>query len=1575
MLHVRLGGGLRIESGGVELPPPVSRRARGVLAYLALNPGSHARAQLAARFWPDVLDESARTSLRAALSELRRALGPAAAHVDATRDTVALDGDDLVVDARVFEQALRRGDPAAALAACSVPILDGFEEDWAHEARQAHAERLAEALELLARASSDPAEAVRLTREQVVLDPLAEDANRRLIERLAQAGDRAAALAAGKRFADRLRSTLAIAPSPETRALLEGLRRQPAVRAPAPPPALMRVHDTEFVGRSAELERLRASWADVALHLSRRIVLVAGEPGVGKTRLVHRFGREVLDAGALVLLGRCGEEPLAPFEPFAEALRSLGAADVLEPGEDAGAGARHRLFDAVDAALSDLAAGRDLLLVIDDLHWADRGTLLLTSFLLRSDRLNPLLILGTYRDTELGRRSPLTGALTELRSAGALDRVGLRGLAHHDVAALARSLLGDDKAAARVHARTDGNAFFVEEVLRGLVERSELPESVRHAVGVRLSRLGDDANELLAAAAVLGFELDPRALAGTAALAPGAAEAALDEVLRARLLRAASTGGRFEFAHALVREAVYDELNVLRRARLHRRAADTLRELGETRHVEEIASHLFQAASGADAREASQMLARAGRRALDRLAYEDAAEWFERAHEALELAGAEDEAGPVLLARGDALLRAGEPLIAREAFSAARRLARRSGDATLLAEAALGFAGLGIAIVDLDTETIARLEEALGTLGSGQPVLRSRLQARLAVELYYAPDRRRSETLSADAVATARASGDPTALASALNARHVALWRPDRNGERLDAAAAMIAVAHEARDPHHELQARNWRVMDLFELGDMPACREEIARHSRLADELRLPSFQWYTPLWAAIEATLAGRFAEAERLTAAARDGGVRAGDRNAELFPAMVDELAHLERLEFHRTDMAFLQDKVANSPAGPAYQSYVVWILAGRGRAEEARGQLDDWMRRELAFDANWLSAQAEAAEAIVLLGDPTHAQVVYDRLVPYAGRPATAGRAACSYGAVDRHLGGLAAVLGRRDEAVRHLRTAIDRDAELGCVVWRLHGQRWLHRLAPDDVLAAEATATAGRIGLPQLAPGAATRRVRVGRALRDRDRELRRLLADLGVVDARDAVDQLDPLVRLEHRGDPAGGLGVRAVDRAEADVDVVVVVAHRERVVRALERHQRDDLVRLHRALQRQQALDREVGDRALALGRGRDDDAVDRGDVDRAAGRVLGHVARRRVGAVAAAQRRDRRLQPGGGEELERREHAAVDLAGRDVVAAALVDVDVRVAQDVALERVLAHQHDLADRGRLGVAAEERVALLRPVDRGRLEQLPAVEDRLRVDPRGAAAGGADLEAHVRGELRSGLADPAEDRAADDARALLERLGDVVLGVQAAAVERHLGVLDAGHELVARRRRPWRSGAPGARTGAPWPAAPRAARPLRRGGGRALGGGLTRARDARLAAGVAEVGLRRARGGALRRDVALGQREIALARLALLRERIGLGDLVQAGVEVGVAVGVLQLDEAAELARAAEARDPPVVDRDDRRALAAEDLDRAPCAVGLDDVGGVLAHLHRAGAGVARRRRTSPWPARGSGPG
>jgi tetratricopeptide (TPR) repeat protein len=305
--------------------------------------------------------------------------------------------------------------------------------------------------------------------------------------------------------------------------------------------------------------------------------------------------------------------------------------------------------------------------------------------------------------------------------------------------------------------------------------------------------------------------------------------------------------------------------------------------------------------------------------------------------------------------------------------------------------------------------------------------------------------------LSDDAIATARASGDGSALASALGARHVALWRPDRAEERLQVADEMIAAARVAGDRHAELQAHNWRAADLFELGEMPAWREETERHARLADELRLPVFQWYTPLWAAVDAMLAGRYDEAEQLSADAEAAGVRAGDRNAELFPGMVRFCAQLERNAFDEIELEFVEHKIASSPAGPAYRGSYAWVLAGLGETQRARDELGAAMTLPQRFDANWLSFQVECAEASVLIEDATYATGLYERLAPYAGRPATAGRAVNSYGAVDRTLAGLAALLGRDAEAVRHLEEAIRVNEALGCAVWRAHSERQLAQL--------------------------------------------------------------------------------------------------------------------------------------------------------------------------------------------------------------------------------------------------------------------------------------------------------------------------------------------------------------------------------------------------------------------------------------------------------------------------------------------------------------------------------------------
>jgi tetratricopeptide (TPR) repeat protein len=441
-------------------------------------------------------------------------------------------------------------------------------------------------------------------------------------------------------------------------------------------------------------------------------------------------------------------------------------------------------------------------------------------------------------------------------------------------------------------------------------------------------------------------------------------------------------------------------------------------------------------------------------------AYDQAARYCAQAVEALDAAHADADPrrGPLLAAAGEALLHAGDPAAARLRFGQARAIARRSRDAHLLARTALGHGGLGVEIMDVDSETVGLLEEALNAIGTSDPGLSSALLARLAVELYYSPSRDRTDALSAKAVAAARNTGDPRTVAVALNARHVGLWRPDRLAERRTTAEEMIAAAQAASDPMLQLQGRNWLAVDLFEAGDMSEWRAETARHGALASELRVPAYTWYTTLWAAVDALHAGRFEEAAELRERARHEGTRAGDRNAELFAEMLgfEELAM--RNDFSRVDLTWLENRIATSATGVAYRAAYAWILATLDRKAEARAHLSAIAEDGFAampFDANWISGLAEAGEATLLLGDRVAAGHILTALTPYAGRQTAAGRGVVTHGSVDRQLGHAAWVLGRHDEAVAHYEAAIRIDDAAGFSPWAERARRALSAIRPGS----------------------------------------------------------------------------------------------------------------------------------------------------------------------------------------------------------------------------------------------------------------------------------------------------------------------------------------------------------------------------------------------------------------------------------------------------------------------------------------------------------------------------------------
>jgi tetratricopeptide (TPR) repeat protein len=697
---------------------------------------------------------------------------------------------------------------------------------------------------------------------------------------------------------------------------------------------------------------------------------VAGEPGIGKTRLADELAARAASLGAGVRWGTCWEGEGAPaFWPWIQALREHaarrdpatlrrelgdGAADVarLVPGLAAGAGelppspalepdqARFRLCDAVAGLLRRAGETEPLLLVLDDLHWADRSSLSLLRFVARELRNARLLVLGTYRDVELGR-SPAAEPLAKL--AGHARHLTLGGLGQDDVAELLALTAGtrpDADLAVAVHRRTGGNPLFVREVARLLAteDQAAIPEGVREVLRRRLDRLPAGGADLLAVAAVLGqeFRLD---LLGVVAGVPAEAQLALlDRAVQARLVeRSPAAVAGYRFTHALLREVLYERLPAADRAALHRRAGAAVEERFAADlepRLAELAHHFRQAAAAGGQRKAVRYASLAGRRAMEQLAYGEAAAQFERALEALDLAPADPARRCELeLALGEAQMAAGEIAAARASYQRAAGLARSIGAAEPLATAALGL-GAEVTALVVDEPQVRLLEEALVALGGDDGVPRARVLARLARALVFTPALHRRAALSEQAVAMARRLGDPATLAAVLYDRHLAVWGPDNPADRLAIAGEVVELAERCGDRALALQGRGLRTADLLELGDPAALRAEIEAYERAATELRQLHYLWHVPLLRATQALLAGRFEEAERLAAEGLAVGQRAHDQAVGVYVPVVVAVVRWLQGRLPELEGA-VRELVARYPAVPAWRGAGARAGAGRAR----------------------------------------------------------------------------------------------------------------------------------------------------------------------------------------------------------------------------------------------------------------------------------------------------------------------------------------------------------------------------------------------------------------------------------------------------------------------------------------------------------------------------------------------------------------------------------------------------------------------------------------------------------------
>jgi tetratricopeptide (TPR) repeat protein len=847
--------------------------------------------------------------------------------------------------------------------------------------------------------------------------------------------------------------------------------------------ATMVATEPVLVDREEEMRELLALLAQAAAGRGR-MLLLAGEAGIGKTRLATEAANRARSQGFRVLWGRCHEAEGAPaYWPWVEILRACAheddaeslAAELADCAPDVGLvipelperfrgavpstpqprsdQARFRFFDGLTTFLRRTAARQPLLLVLDDLHWADESSLLLLRFLAREMSDIQLLLVGTHRDGDAGA---VTQRLTELAGEHGVRCLQLRGLSEQHVSQYvehnARPFAIPPLVTA-IHRKTEGNPFFVAEVVRLLAANGSsnpatmsssgirIPQTVRTLVRTRLARLSPDCMRLLETAAVLGREFGLDVVAGVAEVARPALMERVDEAVAARVIAEEPRAlGRYAFAHAIVRETLYGDMSALRRAELHRRAGETLAALPQEvaeRRLSEIAHHFFQAArGGGDVGRAIDWAQRAGDRSLDLLAYEEAARFYRMALQGLELETPQDadRRGALLLALAEAQRRAGDSKAASATFAQAAQHAREHGTAEQLARAALGVAQTEPATSRPEERYVALLADALAALGPADGALQARLLGRLAVAIYWSESPDDAPTISQRAVEMARRVHDPLALAHALDARHYALWGTPDVQERLDLATEILALAQEAGDQELTLVSRHWRVIDLLALGDARATLWEMAAHARLAEQLRQPRYVWYAALWRAMLALADGRFAEAELAAEDALHTGEGVHDVNAaaayraQLF-MIRREQGRLGELE--PAVVAAVRDILDQ----PGWRCGLALVYCEVGRHAEARGVFAEIMEEPLRRDIGWSTSLALLAEVCAFVGDAEHAASLYRLLEPYGGCSLVLGPGLVTSGSASRHLGLLATTMGRYDQAARHFEVALAANARM------------------------------------------------------------------------------------------------------------------------------------------------------------------------------------------------------------------------------------------------------------------------------------------------------------------------------------------------------------------------------------------------------------------------------------------------------------------------------------------------------------------------------------------------------------
>ncbi|GAY09472.1 AAA family ATPase [Pseudonocardia sp. N23] len=800
-------------------------------------------------------------------------------------------------------------------------------------------------------------------------------------------------------------------------------------------------------GRESELRELLAAAAAAFAARRGTSALIVGDAGIGKTRLAAEVADRLRADDVHVAWAACRSDRGAPpYWPVRQLLAALDRSDAL--AVPAGAEPEFAPFLVLDAVAAAFGAAAPVLLVVDDVQWADAATLRLLGAMRAHLASTAVLLLATCRDTDPDAAQALDTLLAD-------RRIALRGLAAPMLVPVVAELTGEDvdpAAAAELHARTGGNPFFAAEVvrMRRAGDATGVPGGVRAVLDRRLDRLPAGTETVLRAAAVLDAGVtagvDGVLLARVAGVAPADLAAAVGPATDAGLLTHET--GRVRFPHALVAETLAARTPAAQRLPMHRRALDALTARAASGAADDAAvAHqalVVAELSGdpGDGLRAARAAASAAAQAAADTAHEDALRWLDAALAALpgDDPAHRDVRADLLCARGEAALAADDIPTSRAAFTAAAARGRAAGRADVLATAALGATGgsAGFEVDLADPDRVALLEEALAALPTDDSALRCAVTARLSVALSHTAGEDRRAGLADAAVAMARRLGDPRARASALAAWCDAVAGPDHVAARRAAATEIVESARGARDRAAELLGRRLRLVAMAEAGDWVAVDAEIDGYARVAAAVRRPGLSWLVPLWRGTRATMRGDTA-AEAVHTAERDRlATLSGSPNAELL-AMTQDFVRAALRGRASASVGRFQELAPESVA--ASHCTVALLHALSGASVQARLSLQRYLaaRSDGPRDSEWLPEVVQCARTALIVGDRDAARDVYALLVPFAGQFAIEGILAGTWGSVDGHLGRLAASVGDDTAARRHLADAAVLDTAAGAAL--------------------------------------------------------------------------------------------------------------------------------------------------------------------------------------------------------------------------------------------------------------------------------------------------------------------------------------------------------------------------------------------------------------------------------------------------------------------------------------------------------------------------------------------------------